>query len=127
VTIPEIAARVILIGFTVFVVTYALIVTAWRVLPGPLRDCQDDDRALLAYLKTGSWDLTSAEIGSAARLRAGRLRAALPRLENHSLIEGYWQAGHNLRMRRYVLTNLGRDRVLDLEYARRAELGKSSG
>lgn len=121
-TIPEIVAGVALIGFTGFAATAAVLVLAWRWLPGVARDHRDEVRVFLAYLKVDAWDLSPAEIGSDSKMGTRRLYGALLRLENRLLIEGYWQGGW-----RYVLTKLGRDAALDLERARIDELGKSSG
>lgn len=119
-----------LTGLSVLFAAVIIFGTVRRMLPGAGRDRRDNDRVLLAYLKIDAWDLSPVEIGTLSRLGIGRLSAGLLRLESLSMIEGYWQCGSGMpapRKRRYVLTNLGREAVLDLERVRIDELGKSSG
>jgi hypothetical protein len=98
--------------------TIAILTVIKNLMPGAFRDCRDADRVLLTYLD--AWDLTINEIRKMTRLSLGRTHRALIRLESLSLLESYQhggRAGSHLR-RRYVLTNLGREAVFDLERAK---------
>jgi hypothetical protein len=99
---------------------YALIKV---LLPGPHRDRRDEDRVLLTYVDT--WDLPGPEISRISRLSIGRTYCAILRLESQGLLDSYWHGSpgsRSTRTRRYVLTNLGREAVYDLERAKIDEI-----
>lgn len=122
-TTPEIAACIALWGMTVIMGALAIRALIKTFLPGPHRDRRDEDRVLLAY--AGAWDLHGPEIRKMSQLGIGRACCAISRLENHGLLDSYWHGSsgsRSERTRRYVLTNLGREAVYDLERAKIDEI-----
>ena len=115
----EIAAYGALWGMVALMSTIAILTVIKSLMPGSSRDRLDDDRVLLTYLD--AWDLTVLDIRKTARLGINRTHCALMRLENRHQIESYEHGDSSVyypRPRRYALTNLGREAVLDLERAR---------
>jgi hypothetical protein len=102
-------------GMVALMATVAILTVVKSLMPGAQRDRRDEDRSLLAYLN--AWDLTAIDIRKMSRLSAGRTCCALSRLESSGLLESYEQGGR-AGIRRYTLTTLGRETVLDLERAR---------
>lgn len=93
---------------TIVAATAAL--TAWRILGSSARD---DERVLGAFLD--AWDLSFREIGAWTRIGTARLTSAMARLEEAKIVERYEQGEGDRKIRRYTLTNKGREATYALE------------